>query len=253
MFKTVAIADIVPPADHPRNMKDRLVLAGSIERVGLLHPLVCNSKLEIIAGRRRYFAVIANGWTEVPVHVVESLDDAVTALNAEMDENLFRINITPTELAELCKKIEALEKPKAAERQKATQPKKGQKVGEQGGAESAPPTADTGKVRDKVAKALGVSHDTLTKVKQVVEAAEAEPEKFGDLPAKMDAVSVHAAHKELKARQKPKVAESEQLTDDAKRGIDDVIELLRRAIDAGADEMRCKNAVRHLRDALSTL
>jgi hypothetical protein len=34
----------------------------------------------------------------------------------------------------------------------------------------------------------------------VVEAAEAEPEKFGDLPARMDAESVEAAHRELKAR-----------------------------------------------------
>ena len=54
-----------------------------------------------------------------------------------------------------------------------------------------------------ISRVTGRVRKTYEKAKQVVEAAEAEPEKFGDLPAKMDAESISAAHAELKQRQEP--------------------------------------------------
>jgi hypothetical protein len=62
-----------------------------------------------------------------------------------------------------------------------------------------------------------VSRRTYEKIKQVAEAAEKEPERFGDLPAKMDEQSVDAAHKEMRRRQQvpsddpPPLPESEAL------------------------------------------
>ena len=124
---------------------------------------------------------------------VETGVDAVAAMQAERDENNCREDLTPTEIVEIGRAIEALEKPKAKERQKAGG----------GGTGSGKLPQPVSRVRDKVGAALGVSGKTYEKAKQVVEAAEAEPEKFGDLPAKMDAESVHAAHEELKQRQDP--------------------------------------------------
>ncbi len=65
-----------------------------------------------------------------------------------------------------------------------------------------PQRDDTGRTRDKVAAALGVSGKTYEKAKQVVEAAEETPEQFGDLPEVMNDRSVDAAHKELRRRRR---------------------------------------------------
>lgn len=176
-----------------------LNLATSIREVGLLHPIVVNSRHELIAGARRLAAVKKLFLKKVICHVVDSLDDAVAAVRAEMQENVCREPLAPSEIAAAGKRIEALEKAKAKERQKATLK---QNVSKARGAESAPRKSETGKTREKVAQALGVSHDTYEKAKAVVTAAEAEPEKYGDLPAMMDATSTHAAHKELNRRQK---------------------------------------------------
>ena len=191
-----AVADIIVRDRARKSIGNILGLCESIGRLGLLHPLVLNGRRELIAGGRRLAAVKRLGWETVPVRVVESLDDAVAAMQAERDENNCREDLTPTEIVEIGRAIEALEKPKAKERLKD--------AGRAGGKASGKlPEASTGDTRDKVGAALGVSGKTYEKAKQVVEAAEAEPEKFGDLPAKMDAESVHAAHDELKQRQEP--------------------------------------------------
>ncbi len=46
-------------------------LAGSIEELGLLHPIVVNAERELIAGRRRLAACMLLGWEKVPVRVVD--------------------------------------------------------------------------------------------------------------------------------------------------------------------------------------
>jgi hypothetical protein len=104
-----------------------------------------------------------------------------------------------------------LERAEAKKRQQGSRAKKGQRVGApQRGGNLPPPKA--GKTRDKVGKVVGMSGKTYEKAKKVVEAAEAEPEKFGDLPEKMDQDGkVDAAFKEMKERRgrKPKQAEPE--------------------------------------------
>jgi hypothetical protein len=196
------VGEVVVGSRMRKSVGSVLPLAKSIETVGLLHPLVVNSRRELIAGGRRLEAVKKLGWVTVPVRVVETLDDAVAALKAELYENTDREPLTPTEVVEAGRRIEELEKPEAARRQAASQAKKGVKVGVQGGG-NLPPPENKGKTRDKVGEALGVSGSTYDRAKQVVAAAEAEPEKYGDLPARMDESSVNAAHKELKARQSP--------------------------------------------------
>ena len=92
-------------------------------------------------------------------------------MQAERDENNCREDLTPTEIVEIGRAIEALEKPKAKERLKD--------AGRAGGKASGKlPEASTGDTRDKVGAALGVSGKTYEKAKQVVVAAEAEPREY---------------------------------------------------------------------------
>ncbi len=192
MSETRNVADITVPSSA-RDGLNILHLVGSIERVGLLHPVVLNTRNELIAGRRRLAAVKSMGWKKVPVRVVRSLDDAALALLAERDENTCRERLTHEEMIEIGAKLEALEGPAAKKRQGSRTDKPSGKL----------PEGSAGDTRDKVAGALGVSGKTYEKMKQVAGAARKEPEKFGDLPALMDTKSVDAAHRALRERQKP--------------------------------------------------
>ena len=196
---TLPISEIVIGERIRKNPTNMLGLATSISRVGLLHPIVVNSRRELIAGFRRLEAVKKLGWTEIPANVVESLDDAVLALKAELYENTDREMLPPTESLIVGRRIEEMEKPAAKARQKAHGNTAPGKMKNTPG--NLPGVCEAeGRVRDKVAEALGVSGSTFDRMKRVATAAEKEPEKFGDLPAKMDNESVDAAYKELRAR-----------------------------------------------------
>ncbi len=162
----------------------------------LLHPLVLNSRLELIAGARRLTAAKKLGWAEIPCRVVDTLDDAVAALQAERDENTCRKELDPDDLFEFGRRIEALEKPEAKKRQRAGTNQHTEPSGKF-------PQGSTGRTFDKVGGALGISGKTYEKVKKIGEAAEKEPEKFGDLPALAKTESIDAAHRELKRRREP--------------------------------------------------
>lgn len=84
--------------------------------------------------------------------LTDYIDDAVKRLQAERDENTCRVNFTPTEAVELGKRLEALEKPKAEERRKATQNNDAAKS-----SSGNLPEQDKGDTRDKVAEAVGMS------------------------------------------------------------------------------------------------
>lgn len=189
-------------------------LSKSMERVGLLNPVTLDNHFNLVAGERRIRAAMKLGWKTIQARCIDGLDDAVMALIAERDENTCREPLAKTEMVALAKRLRELEKPKAAERQTSTRAKPGEKVGSaQGGEESSPPTnpRENGKTREKVAAAVGTSFDTLRKAEEVTEAAESDPETFGDLPDKMDAESVNAAHKEMKERKAEKKAEVDPL------------------------------------------
>jgi ParB-like chromosome segregation protein Spo0J len=141
---------------------------------------------KLIAGERRLRAAQELGWKEVEVRKI----DISNPLLAEQDENIERKSLTKSESVSVAREIEAVEKARAKERQG--------RPGLPRSEESAEHTADA---RDAVAAAVGMSHDTLAKATEVVEAAEADPESFGDLVEKMDETGkVDPFHKELKSR-----------------------------------------------------
>jgi N6-adenosine-specific RNA methylase IME4 len=192
---------------HRKNLGDVAGLAASIRELGLLQPVAVTPDGKLVAGRRRLAAGQTLGWETVPVHIVHGLDDRLRLLRAERDENTARVPFLPTEAVSIGRDIEEQARQEAAARQEATRARKGEKVGRngaaQGGANLAPPSDPTanGKSRDKVASAVGMSHGSYAKAREVVEAAEADPQAFGDLPRLMDETGrVDRAYRELRRR-----------------------------------------------------
>jgi hypothetical protein len=159
---TVRIADIKVGVRHRRDNGDLTALQESIRDVGLLQPVGVNSRLELVYGGRRLAACRLLGWVDVPTVQLDSLDDAVTALKAERDENICRKEMTASELYALGKDLEALERPKAQERITGA----GRTAGTPSGNF---PQGGTGRTADKVGEALGMSGRQYQKMKAVVD------------------------------------------------------------------------------------
>jgi len=150
---------------HRADMGDLTDLAASISAIGLLHPVVVNTDMVLVGGRRRLAAVRSLGWTECPVRIVENLTDAAALLKAERDENTCRKDMTMSELVAVGQRIEELERPKATERQTANLPN-GPRV---------PIGEETyHRTSDVVGPALGMSRRTYDRAKSVVGATQDE-------------------------------------------------------------------------------
>lgn len=190
---TVRIDSIKIGERHRKDMGDIAGLAASIESVGLLHPVVVTPAGELIAGERRLEACRKIGWADVPVTVV----DLAEVVRGEFAENMVRKAFTPTEEVAIYRAMAPEEKEAAAERARSRTDLR----------ESFPPD-EAGRTRDKVGAYVGKSGRTLEKQVAIVEAAEAEPERFGNLVADMDRTGrVDGPYKRLKvARQAEAIA-----------------------------------------------
>ena len=112
-------------------------------------------------------------------------------VRAEIAENVERLNFSPSELVAITEAIEKRARELAKERMTLGTVSTG---------------SDAGKTRDKLDKItapLGISGRTLERARAVVEAAEAEPAKYGKLLADMDRTGVvNGVYRQLKiARQ----------------------------------------------------
>lgn len=95
-FHIVPLDSILVKRDERqrRELSDIDVLADSIRRLGLIHPLVVTrSDHELVAGERRYAACRSLGWTTIPVQYTDELEPA--RLRAiELEENIKRQDIS---------------------------------------------------------------------------------------------------------------------------------------------------------------
>lgn len=94
-FHIVPLTDITVRRDdrQRRDLTDIEVLADSIRRLGLIHPIVVTRELDLIAGERRYNACTLLGWPTIPVQYVDELEPAhLKAI--ELEENIKRTDIT---------------------------------------------------------------------------------------------------------------------------------------------------------------
>lgn len=72
-----------------RELKNIDELAESIQRIGLINPIVITSEGVLVAGERRYTAIRMLGWTHVPVQFVEDLSE-YELQTIELEENIKR-------------------------------------------------------------------------------------------------------------------------------------------------------------------
>jgi N6-adenosine-specific RNA methylase IME4 len=170
---------------HRKEFGDLKQLATSInDRGGLLQPIAITSRHELIAGERRLraWALSRFAGQPIPCHVIDV--DALVA--GEWDENAQRKDFTPSEAVSIKRALESVLA------RIATPAANAGKVGRPA----------TGRANEKVGKLTGVSRVTLERAEKVVEAAERDPEKFGDLQAEMDRTGkVNAPFKKLTVRE----------------------------------------------------
>jgi N6-adenosine-specific RNA methylase IME4 len=171
-------------ARHRRDLGDIESLARSISDVGLLHPIVVRSDDVLVAGERRLAAVRQLGWAEVPVTII----DLHEIVRGEFAENSQRKDFLPSEIDSIRRALEPIEKAAAKERQGARNDlcESFTQVGKQ-------------RAADKIGSFAGVSGRTVEKIKDVVEAAEADPDRFGHLIEEMDRTGkVTGAYRKLR-------------------------------------------------------
>ncbi len=102
-LRELAVDSIRPNPFQPRTTMDEAAfteLAASIEASGLLQPVIVrprNGSYELIAGERRWRAVIHLGWTKI-LAVIKDVDDQ-TLLTLALIENLQRDDLSPIDEA----------------------------------------------------------------------------------------------------------------------------------------------------------
>lgn len=109
----VPIESVVVENRYRKDLRNLKPLMDSIQEIGLLHAVVLNNDLKLIAGARRLEACRRLGWIEVPAHIVDL--DAL-CLRAEYDENVVREGFLPSEAVAIKRVLEPIEKAKAQER-----------------------------------------------------------------------------------------------------------------------------------------
>ena len=91
-MKLVDPKSITIPEDRQRSNADPKDLIESIRRHGIIHPIVVDKDLTLIAGERRLRAALELGLSEVPVRIYEDLDQVDRQL-IELEENVRRKDI----------------------------------------------------------------------------------------------------------------------------------------------------------------
>lgn len=197
-MEEMVFIDSITVGDRARKrLGDIASLAKSIEDLGLLHPVVITSNRELVAGQRRLEAVRSLGSEKITATVLPMTPEKM--LRAEYDENAERVDLRPSEMVALGRLIEEKVKEQVAEERR----ERGRRLGRGEEAGDSPVSSAKGHVRDRVGKALGTGGSRYEHAKRVVEAAESEPDKYGDLPHQMDETgNVEGTYRQMRERQK---------------------------------------------------
>lgn len=128
VFTNVPISQVwVNRHDRQRRELNGLdVLADSIRRLGLIHPIVITRDYELKAGERRFEACKSLGWTTVPAQFYDEVDPT-NLLLLELEENTKRLDIT---WQEQCRAIEQYHALRLAQDPEWNQDKTAEALGE---------------------------------------------------------------------------------------------------------------------------
>jgi N6-adenosine-specific RNA methylase IME4/ParB-like chromosome segregation protein Spo0J len=183
----IAISEIVIGKRHRLDQGDIAELAASIEKTGLLHPIVISPSKRLIAGERRTRAYQMLGRERIPATII----DLAMVAEGEYAENTARKDFTPSELVSIARALEPIERAKAKERQRLSAGR-----GKKGGK---PAPTLKGQALDAVGRIVGRHRRTIVKASAIVDAAKAEPKRFRKLQEDMDRTGrVNGPYKRLK-------------------------------------------------------
>ena len=165
----IPLSELHPLPNHPFRVRDDEAMQNTVDSIkeyGVLTPGIVrpceDGGYEIVAGHRRKHGSELAGLTDMPCIVREMDDDTATILM--VDSNIQREDILPSERAQAYKmKLDAI-------RRKAGRPAKNAEID---GKNNSPQVAANFRADDEVAKAAGVSGDT---VRRFVRLTELQPE-----------------------------------------------------------------------------
>jgi N6-adenosine-specific RNA methylase IME4 len=178
----VEIAGIRIGERRRRDMGDVDEFAANIAQLGLLHPIVIDRRTgRLIAGERRVRAFQMLGRDRIPATLIDLEQIAA----GEYAENAFRKDFTPSEIVSIRRALEPIERELAKQRQLSGRP--------------SAKFAEGGNTLDKIGRVVGKHRDTISKATAIVEAVEADPERFAKLQDDMDRTGrVHGPFKRLR-------------------------------------------------------
>ena len=93
-----------------RDLGDLNTLAESIEKHGLLNPIIVNQKKVLLAGERRLESAKRLGWETIPVRVLENAS-RIEEVEIEIDENIHRKPFSMDEAGDAFELLEKLRNP----------------------------------------------------------------------------------------------------------------------------------------------
>jgi N6-adenosine-specific RNA methylase IME4 len=190
------LADIKVGQRHRKDLGDIEGLAASIADLGLLHPIIVKPDGRLIAGERRFAAARVLGWTEIAVNIID-LDQVV---RGEFAENTHRKDFTLSEAVAIKRALEPIERAEAKKRQGARTDKHPENFS----------TSSNGRALDKVAVVVGKHRTTIAKAEAIVDAADAEPERFGKLLKRMDSTGrVNGCYAQLRVMKRVEAIRAE--------------------------------------------
>lgn len=179
------IGDIKIGERHRKDMGDLRSLAASIDEQGLLQPIGVDRDMNLVFGERRLCACRDMlGWVEIDARAV----DVTSIVEGEYHENEIRLAFTPEERVHIGRAVET----EIGNRQ-------GQRTDTEH-VEKIPQVEDGVKTRQVAAQRAGFGNDrTYRQAREIVEAAETEPEKFQDVLDQMNRTGkVGGAHRRLR-------------------------------------------------------
>lgn len=164
---SLPIADIKIGKRYRKDKGDLSALAASIQRLGLLQPIVVTPNYDLIAGERRLLACRDElKWTEIDVRIL----DTCSLLEGEHDENELRKEFTISERVAIGKAIEEELKKRHGTNQHALENR------ENGTSEECPisDTPPAGRSDEIAAEKVGFKKTTYRDATKVVENAAPE-------------------------------------------------------------------------------
>jgi hypothetical protein len=171
----VRIEDVIVGERARKDYGDLTDLIESIRQHGLLQPIGVLPGNRLLFGGRRLEACKQLGWESIPYTRPRTQDHALALLKAERDENTCRKDMTLSELVELGRRIEEMERP-AAQARMAAGAHRAREVrwhGDDGlrADDRSPSDRAANETRHRVGDTLGVSGATFERAKHILDLA----------------------------------------------------------------------------------